>query len=303
MPRVLVTGGNGLLGTKVITQLLDGESAEIVSTSREPCANGYLGDFPFVQLDITDQARVNRTFGEVRPDVVIHTAAMTDVDGCERQRDEALAVNVAGTEHVARACEAIGARLVHLSTEYVFDGQAGPYSEDDPTNPLGWYAQTKLESEQRVAALSSNWCVGRTTVLYGQARHVRPNFVTWLIGRLEDGQSATIVTDQIGSPTLADNLAEMVLAMADSERQGVYNAVGDTVISRYDFARLAARVFELDESLLKPITTDQLAQAAPRPLQAGLRMERFKAHFPSVAVLSAEAGLRALRRQLDVVGN
>jgi dTDP-4-dehydrorhamnose reductase len=298
MQRVLITGGNGLLGTKVVAQLLRDGSDEVISTSREPCANAYLGEFRFVRLDITDEPRVREVLEEARPDVVIHTAAMTDVDGCETKRDEAWAINVEGTEHVARACERTGARLVHLSTEYVFDGRAGPYGEDDPVNPLGWYARTKYESERRVRAIASNWCVGRTTVLYGYAPHVRPNFVLWLIGRLREGQAVNIVTDQIGSPTLVDNLAEMVLALGASDRQGIYHTVGDTAIGRYDFARLAAQVFELDESLIHPITTDQLNQPALRPLRAGLRMDRFKAHFPEVPVLTAEEGLRELRRQL-----
>jgi dTDP-4-dehydrorhamnose reductase len=297
MVRILVTGGNGLLGTKVIQQSLARTDVEIVSTSRAECQNAYLGEFRFSRLDVTEPDAVNRVIRESGPDVVIHTAAMTNVDSCETNRDEAWASNVLGTEHVARACREIGARLVHLSTEYVYDGTTGPYVETDPVNPLGWYAKTKWESEERVRASLDNAVIGRTTIIVGQAPHVRPNFVLWLANQLRSGQQASIVVDQIGSPTLAENLAEMVLALALSDRRGVYHTAGDTVISRYDYARLIAEIFELDAGLIVPITTAELHQPAPRPLKAGLLMDKFKADFPDVHVLSAREGVEAIKAQ------
>jgi dTDP-4-dehydrorhamnose reductase len=297
MSRILITGGNGLLGTKVIEQALTLPEIDVISTSRGSCQNGYLGTFPFSQLDITDAAAVDRVLSEHRPDVVIHTAAMTNVDGCETHRDEAWAINVDGTQHVARACREVGARLVHLSTEYVYDGTAGPYRETDPVNPLVWYARTKWESEERVRAILDDAAVGRTTIIVGHAPHVRPNFVLWLVNQLRDGKKANIVTDQVGSPTLADNLSEMVLALALSDTRGVYHTAGDTVIGRYDYARLIAEVFDLDAALLVPITTAELNQPAPRPLNAGLLMDKFKRDFPSVHVLSARQGVEVIKAQ------
>jgi dTDP-4-dehydrorhamnose reductase len=297
MSRVLVTGANGLLGTKVIEQSLARADIEIVSTSRGSCQNRYLGSFPFSPLDITDGDAVKRVLSEHQPDVIIHTAAMTNVDGCETNREEAWAINVNGTENVARACQAVGARLVHLSSEYVYDGTAGPYRETDRVNPLGWYAKTKWESEKRVRAIVDNAVIGRTTVIVGQAPHVRPNFVLWLVNQLRSGRRANIVVDQIGSPTLADNLAEMVLALALSDVRGVYHTAGDTVIGRYDYALLIADVFDLDTQLLVPITTAELKQPAPRPLKAGLLMEKFKRDFPNVHVLTAREGVEAIKAQ------
>ena len=297
--RVLVTGSNGLLGTKLLERLFADPSAEPLGASRGERANAYLGDLPFWQLDVTDAAAVERVLDAARPDAVIHTAALTDVDGCERQRDRAQAINRDGAANVARACAARGIRLVHLSTEYVFDGTAGPYREDDPTNPLGWYAQTKHAGEQAVMAAGGNWAVARTTVIYGYAPHVRANFVLWLLGRLRAGERASIVDDQIGSPTLADNLAEMTLALAASDQVGIFNTVGADVISRYQFAHIAAETFGLDPDLLDPISTASLKQLAPRPLRAGLLMDRFRAAFPSVPVLSAVEGLAVLRTQLE----
>jgi len=298
MPRILITGGNGLLGTKVIEQALARPEIDIVSTSRDVCQNGYLGQFTFSQLNITDVNSVQRVLAQHQPDVVIHTAAMTNVDACETHRDEAWAINVSGTEHVAQTCRDLGARLVHLSSEYVYDGTAGPYTERAPVNPLGWYAKTKWESEERVRAIVENAVIGRTTIIVGQAPHVRPNFVLWLVNQLRSGQTANIVVDQIGSPTLAENLAEMVLVLALSDARGVYHTAGDTVIGRYDYARLICAVFDLDSSMLIPITTAELNQPAPRPLKAGLLMDHFKQDFPNVHVLSAREGLEAIKAQV-----
>lgn len=300
--RVLITGSNGLLGTKLLEAMLPRGDLLPLAASRGPCANAYLGDFPCFALDVTDATQTQAVVQQAAPDVVVHTAAMTDVDGCERAPEAARAINVAGAANVAVACARVGARLVHLSTEYVFDGRAGPYSEDDAPNPLGVYARTKLESERVVAARCSEWVVARTTVLYGYAPNVRPNFVLWLLEQLAGGQRVRVVADQIGSPTLADNLAEMVLALVAGGARGVYHTVGLSRMDRYSFARLAAEVFGLDGSLIDPITTAELNQPAPRPLAAGLSVARFQQQFPAVRVLTARAGLERLRAQLDAAG-
>lgn len=299
---MLVTGSNGLLGTKLLAAMAPRVELQPLASSRGPCANAYLGDFPFFPLDVTDPARVTAVIAAAAPDVVVHTAALTDVDGCERAPDRARAINVEGTANVADACARAGARLVQLSTEYVFDGRAGPYEEGDPPNPLGVYARTKLESERVVAARCADWAVARTTVLYGYAPNVRPNFVLWLLDQLARGQRVRVVADQIGSPTLANNLAEMVLALAMGGSQGVYHTVGRSRLDRYRFARLAAEVFGLDANLIDPVTTAELNQPAPRPLGAGLSVTRFRHDFPAVRVLTAREGLGRLREQLDAAG-
>lgn len=298
--RVLVTGSNGLLGTKLLELLLAAERVEPLGLSRGPCAGRLAGRFLFRQVDLTDRSAVERAFGEACPDVVLHTAAMTDVDGCERDPGRAWRENVDATAHVARACAARGARLVHLSTEYVFDGTGGPYTEDDTPNPQGVYGKSKLASEVLAAGLAPGCAIARTTILYGYAPHARPNFVTWLVGRLRSGEPTRVVTDQVGSPTLADNLAEMVWALAqDPAASGVCNTAGRTVVDRYTFARQVAACFGLDGSLLVPTSTASLAQLAPRPLRAGLRMEQFQARYPGVRVLGAEEGLSVLRAQQE----
>lgn len=297
--RVAITGSNGLLGTKLLDLLLRLPDVHVIGLSRRPCSNGYLGAFRFHRLDVADEAAVGEVLRAAAPDVVIHTAAMTDVDGCERDPIRAWRENVDATHAVALAARRVGARLVHLSTEYVFDGRAGPYGEDDPPSPVSVYGRTKLASEEVARGIVPGCVVARTTVLFGYAPNARTNFVTGLVQRLRQGERASVVTDQVGSPTLADNLAQMVWALAaDSDAQGTFNTVGASVLDRFSFARLVARTFGLDESRLDPIDTATLGQAAPRPLKAGLRMERFRTRYPQVPVLSAEAALRELRGQL-----
>ncbi len=297
--RVLVTGGNGLLGTKMLGLLL-AEGREPVSASLEPDAlNCFLGEFSYHQVDITEPEQVRELVLRTRPESVIHTAAFTAVDASESQKVLSWRVNVDGTANVARACAEAGARLVHISTEYVFDGENGPYSEEDIPNPISHYGLTKLESEKAARENCADLAIVRTTVLFGHAPNVRPSFVAWLASKLSKGERVRIVDDQVGSPTLADNLAQMLLALLDSGRQGQYNTVGDTVIDRHAFAVLAARVFGLDPSLIDRIKTKDLDQPAPRPLRAGLIMDRFKRDFATVPVLTAEQALREVKRQME----
>ena len=300
--RVLVTGANGLVGTKVLERLLQDPTAEPLAAYHQTRTNEYLGDLPFWWLDATNADDVERVFDSARPDAVVHAGAFTNVDGAERDRDRAWASNAEGTGILARACAARGTRLVYLSTEYVFDGTAGPYRESDPVNPQGWYAKSKEAGEQAVKTAGGNWAIARTTVVYGYAAHVRANFVLWLLGELRAGRRVRIVEDQIGSPTLAENLAEMVLALAASDTVGVFNTAGADVLSRLEFSRQIATTFGLDAGLIDSTTTAALGQAAPRPLQAGLLMDTFKAAFPDVPVLAVAEGLSIVKRQFAQAG-
>jgi dTDP-4-dehydrorhamnose reductase len=299
---VLVTGANGLVGTKVLERLLHDPSTEPLGAYHQSRANEYLGDFPHWSLNVADASNVEQVLDEARPDAVIHAGAFTNVDAAERDRDAAQDTNETGTGNLARACTARGVRLLYLSTEYVFDGTAGPYRETDPVNPQGWYAQTKAAGERAVVAAGGNWTIGRTTVVYGYAAHVRANFVLWLLGQLKSGQRVRIVDDQIGSPTLADNLAEMVIALAGSNVGGIFNTAGADVLSRLDFSKQIAETFGLDASLIDPTTTAALGQAAPRPLKAGLLMDKFCSAFPTVPVLSVSDGLAIVKRQFAQAG-
>jgi dTDP-4-dehydrorhamnose reductase len=300
--RILVTGANGLVGTKVLERLLADGADKPLGAYHQTRTNEYLGDLPCWWLDATSEADVQRVLDEARPGAVIHAGAYTNVDKAESERDLAWASNAEGTGILARACAARGIRLVYLSTEYVFDGTAGPYRETDPINPQGWYAKTKEAGEQAVMAAGGTWAIGRTTVVYGYAKHVRSNFVLWLVGELRAGRRVSIVDDQIGSPTLAENLAEMVISLAHGDEVGVFNTAGADVVSRLDFSRQIAETFGLDASLMDRTTTASLGQAAPRPLRAGLVMDKLRAAFPQVPVLTVSEGLAVVKRQFEQAG-
>jgi dTDP-4-dehydrorhamnose reductase len=300
--RILVTGSNGLVGTKVLERLIQDRSDEPLAAYHRTRTNEYLGDVPFWWLDTTSADDVDRVLDDARPDAVVHAGAYTNVDGAEREREAAWASNAEATGILARASAARGIRLVYLSSEYVFDGTAGPYRETDSVNPQGWYAQTKLAGEQAVSAAGGSWAIARTTVVYGYAPHVRSNFVLWLMGELRAGRRVRIVEDQVGSPTLAENLAEMVLELAHSRENDVFNTAGSDVISRLDFSRQIAATFDLDAGLIDPVTTAELAQAAPRPLRAGLLMDKLRATFPDVPVLAVAEGLAIVKQQFAEAG-
>ena len=296
MDTLLVTGSNGLLGATIIQQAKG--AYRVVALSQHPSAGGAVGAGAFYQADIRDSSRIEDIVAQVRPRAIVHTAAMTSVDGCELQPEEAWGINVAGTENVARAAQGVPTRLIFLSTDYVFSGDRGPYVEGDDPQPLSVYGRTKLEAERLVAELCPDHCIARTSVLYGCVPGTRPNFVTWLLEELRGDKAVTAVTDQVSSPTLVDNLAKMVLAMVAGDAHGVYHAVGAEWLSRYDFALRVARLFELDPALVRPGQTPALKQPALRPRHSGLSVHRVPEEL-GVRPLGVDQGLQALRAQTE----
>lgn len=300
METLLITGSNGLLGAKLIEQA-EGRY-RVVGLSRQPRGSAHappVACFRFHQLDICDGAGITALVQQLRPATIIHTAAMTNVDDCERRPQEAWEVNTAGTENVARASRDIGARLVFISTDYVFSGERGPYQEDDPTDPISVYGRTKLEAEKIVSRLCPDAVVARTSTLLGHSPGVRPNFVTWLVEALSGGQQATVATDQTSSPTLADHLASMLLTVAESRVSGVFHTVGAEWLSRYDLALRICKTFSLDPSLIIPAATDALQQAAPRPRHSGLMTNRLQEEI-GIQPLSVDEALSRLKRVRDM---
>ncbi len=279
---VLVMGGSGLLGSKLVGEL-SGKCRVFASYNSHPWA--YC-DFP---LDVTNRGDVQHLINKISPDVIVHAAALTGVDYCESNKREAWAVNVNGTRNIVEASEKVGSGLVYISTDYVFDGGRGAYTEDDHLNPLCYYGETKLEGERIVRELD-DYVIARTSVLYGW--HSRPNFVTWAIGELKQGHRIDIVRDQFNSPTLADDLAEVVLELIETGDGGIFHVSGSERISRYDFTKKIAEIFELDEALVNPVTSDELDWIAKRPLDSYLDVSKVSGVRSPLGVV---AGLRRMR--------
>jgi dTDP-4-dehydrorhamnose reductase len=226
-------------------------------------------------LDFTDTASVDRLVNRLKPDVIYLPAALTNVDYCELHPESSYAVNVLGPHNVVHKASFLGTKIVFFSSDYVFDGVKGPYSEDAPVNPICTYGLHKVIAEHCVALQGQRHLIVRTTVVFGWER-LGKNFVQRLIANLSRGESVPAPVDQIGSPTYAPDLAKAVVQLVEAGGEGLYHVVGSASASRYHLALAAAEAFGLDTSLIRPVTTDQLSPVAPRPLRAGMQTVRLQ---------------------------
>lgn len=269
--RVAITGANGLLGSEAVG-LLRGRH-EVLALGRGPCRLPA-GPFRWADADLGDGRSVERALVEFGAQAVLHAGAFTDVDGCERDPERAWAVNVGGSEQVARACRVLGARLLAVSTDYVFDGAAGPYAEDDLPNPRGVYARTKRAGEEAAGLLAPNCAVARVAVVYSGRPGAKPTFATQIVEKLSHGAPVLAFEDQQVSPTLARNGAEMCLeVLLQTDHRGVLHTAGASTVSRVEFARRVAQRFGLTGEII-PVRIAEMKLPAPRPLRGGLKVER-----------------------------
>lgn len=266
--RILVTGASGLLGFKV-TQLALTVGYEVYSAYKEHPTN--IGK-P-VSFDLTDEKATIEVILKTKPDAIVHTAAYTDVDGCEINRNLAWRVNAEGTRHVALASSKTDAHLVYVSTDYVFEGRRGFYSEEDKPNPINYYGCTKLKGEEFVKAYAKNWCIARSSVIYGWGGS-KLNFATWLIENLRQGKEVKVLVDQYVSPTLNTNLAQMLLEIAERKITGTLHTAGATRVSRYGFATKLAGSFGLNVNLIKPAQMNEISWKARRPRDSSLNVSK-----------------------------
>lgn len=271
--RALVTGANGLLGSRLCREL-SSRGHEVFATGRGP--RRMPGAHPYFEVELSSAAQVAEAFQKVRPELVLHSASMTDVDGCERRPEEAYACNVEATANLARSSKKAGAHLVYVSTDYVFDGVAGPYSEEALPNPRGVYAATKYAAELCVRALCPSFAIARTAVVFGWPAASRPNFATWLTETLLKGQPARLFEDQHVSPSLADSVAQMLSEIAERRLPGVWNTCGAEVIDRVSFGRVLCEELGLDPGLLIASRMADVALPSPRPARAGLTVDKVR---------------------------
>ena len=287
--KIFITGGSGLFGSKV---------AEIAQARGDEVFSGYAHNLPeygrAVKFDLLDEKTISELVGKIEPEVIIHSAALTDVDRCEREQELAYKMNVDGTRAIATAAEKAGSFLIYISTDYVFDGLCGMYREDDRPNPVSYYGYSKLQGEQFCRG-----CIARTCVIYGsRPASGKVNFALWLLSNLNSGKEVRVVTDQFITPTLNTNLAAMVLEAADRRLCGVYNLVGATRISRYDYALELAREFDLDKSLILPSRMADLTWAAKRPIDSSLDTSKARAELME-RPLPLNKALRTLRTEIS----
>ncbi len=296
MNTICITGGNGLLGSKLLEAAQGRYRIVTIDLAESPL---YTGDkFEYYQVDITHKEKIIGLISKFQPHCVFHTAALTNVDECEREEQKAWDINVTGTENLIQACQLFPCTFIHLSTDYIFNGKNGPYSEDDRPDPVSVYGQTKLESEKIVRNNLSDYIIARTMILYGYFPGVRKNFITWLIEAMQQGKKLRIVTDQYGTPTLADDCAGALLTLYEKNARGIYHTAGRELINRYNMARKVMDIFQFQDVSLSPISTDQLHQDAPRPLRSGLKIDKIKNEF-GIPFSSLEEGIIRVKGQME----
>jgi dTDP-4-dehydrorhamnose reductase len=264
--EVLVIGGSGLVGSNIVEKAHDLD-ADVTATYHDNPV-----DHTTVELDKTDAEVTQQVVTDVSPDLIVDTAAFHDVDACETHRNQAWTVNATGTRNVASAANSVNAHLIYLSTDYVFPGNPddAPYTETDPVAPLNYYAETKYAAEQ-AANIADRSTILRPSVIYGLEN---PNFVTWVLSELRDGEEVGIVDDQTSAPTYAVDLAHACLEVYQNELTGLYHATGPQSVSRYEFTETLAEVYGFDTDLVQPISTEELGQDAPRPEDSTLDSSR-----------------------------
>ena len=275
--KVLVTGSNGLLGQKIIYSLIEREDIDLLATSKGLNRLITKSGYKYIDLDITKNEEVKKVFENENPDAVINCAAMTNVDYCEENQDSCWEINVKAVENLAKSCEVSKSHLLHLSTDFVFDGKSGPYNENDKPNPLHFYAKSKLKSEEIVKKIMTNWTIARTIIIYGITDNMsRSNIVLWAKKEIENGNTINVVNDQLRSPTLAEDLAKGCISIIDKSAFGLYHLSGPKTYSILDLVHKVADFYNLDKSLILPVTSASLNQSATRPLSTGFDITKAK---------------------------
>ncbi len=304
---ILVTGSNGLLGQKIVYKLLERGDVNLVAASKGENRLLEKNGYTYINLDISDFTQVKNAVEKYIPDVIINTAAMTNVDACETDREGCWAANVTAVENFVTVLSSHishhTSHFIHLSTDFVFDGEAGPYKEEDQPNPLSYYALSKYESEKILQKSNISWAILRTIIVYGIVDNMsRTNVVLWAKGALEKGQPINVVDDQFRAPTLAEDLADACISAADKRAKGIYHTSGKDIMSVLELVYRVADFWKLDKSIVVPIKSDTLNQAAKRPPRTGFILDKayreldYKPH-------SFEEGLAVLDLQLNKKNN
>jgi dTDP-4-dehydrorhamnose reductase len=302
MKTVLITGSNGLLGQKLVHQLQKDPNYQLIATSKGKNRISSVSGFIYEELDITNSKEVSNIFKKHRPDVLINTAAMTNVDACEDDKKGCWKMNVNAVEYLLAESEKYNTHLIHLSTDFVFDGEDGPYSESDLPNPLSYYGESKFASEKVLKNSEyKNWAIARTIIVYGLVEQMsRSNIVLWAKGALEKGDPINVVDDQFRSPTLAVDLAKGCVLIADKQAKGVYHLSGKDLMSILELVYRVADFFKLNKSSISAIKSITLNQTAKRPPKTGFvlgKAIRELGYDPA----TFEEGLAIVSQELELV--
>ncbi len=282
--KILITGSNGLLGQKLVYKLRNTKAITCIATARGENRLVKQDGYVYETLDITNSENVAHVFSKHLPDVVINTAAMTNVDACETEKEACWAMNVTSVYNQVKTLEDLKSKdpsykphFIHLSTDFIFDGTHGPLDENEKPNPLSYYAESKLAAEELVQACSLDWAIARTVLVYGIVDNMsRSNIVLWVKSNLEQGKTINVVDDQFRTPTLAEDLADGCILIAQKRAKGIYNISGKDYYSILELAHVVADYYKLDKNLIKPSKSADIKQPAKRPPITGFIIEKAK---------------------------
>ncbi len=295
--RILIFGSNGMLGQRLTERYQKDDNIELYCSSFEE--ESFIQNVNYKKVDLADKKQIKSLINEFYPDIIINAAAYTAVDKSEEEKELAWAINADAPGKISKYANAIDAKLIHISTDYVFDGSNGPYDEKEVPNPVNYYGRSKLAGENAIKANLCKHAILRTNVLYGPAKYGKMDFVKWVVSSLRDGKSIRIVEDQINNPTYIDDLVQGILKVIEFEKEGIYNVSGKEFLDRYNFTLRIAEFFNLDKSKIEPITTSELNQLAKRPLKSGLITLKAETEF-GFKPLQIEDTFQLMKKELNL---
>jgi dTDP-4-dehydrorhamnose reductase len=280
--KILLTGSNGLLGQKLVYKLRNQAGIDCIATARGENRLIQKEGYVYTEMDITNKEEVKKVLTKHMPDAVIHTAAMTNVDACETDKENCVAMNVSAVQYIADALQELQQsnqgykpQMVHLSTDFIFDGTHGPLDETEKPNPLSYYAWSKLEAEKILQESNIHWAIARTVLVYGIVDNMsRSNIVLWAKQNLEQGKKINVVDDQFRTPTLAEDLADGCILLVKKKAQGIYNISGKDFMSILELVHQVADYYGLDKSLINPSKSSDIKQPAQRPPITGFIIDK-----------------------------
>ncbi|MDZ7900916.1 MAG: NAD(P)-dependent oxidoreductase [Arcicella sp.] len=273
--KILITGSNGLLGQKLVQLLSQNIDIQLVATSKGKNRISFTDGYEYLEMDITNAEQVEEIIGKIRPDAIIHTAAMTNADQCENEKDLCWKMNVTATEYLVKAAEKYQIFFCYLSTDFVFDGLSGPYSEEDSPSPVSFYGWSKYAGEEVVKRAKCPWSIVRTVLVYGITNDMsRSNIILWVKKSLEAKKQIKVVTDQFRTPTLAEDLAMGCYLVVNKKAEGIFHISGKDFLTPYEMAIKTADFIGLDKSLITPVTADTFTQPAKRPSRTGFILDK-----------------------------
>ena len=284
MKTLLITGAYGQLGDACVKFLKNNYNITLSGVS--PSDGG-------VHLDIRSKSSIKKVLSDIDPDVILNLAALTDVDGCELDPQQAKDINVSGVKNL---CRGFSGHFIQISTDYVFDGESGPYSEEYQPNPKSVYGKTKLSADNWLLDNYSKSTIIRTNVLYSYTKRTKASFLKWVIDSLNDNQNIKVVNDQWNNPTWTESLSSVISKIIDNQAFDLYHYGDRDILNRFDFSILISKVFNLDSSLIMPISSDELNQIAPRPRKSGLITKKIESEL-GIIPKSVETCLNEIRKQ------